>query len=86
MRQHWHELAVEEEPRVTEKVVEDKKENAEVLSRGKKLVELSRKRKKTIGNISKHVQIPREKNPGKQHKEIDFSWLTDSTPKFKELN
>ena len=47
----------------------------------KKLVEMSRKRKheqmKTIGNISKRVQIPQEKAPDKQHK--------DSTPKFKKL-
>ena len=90
MRQRQHESAVEEEPRVPPTVVQEKKEKAEILSRGKKLVELSRKRKreqmKTNGNTSKRVKIPREKAPDKRHKEVDFSRLTASTPKFKELD
>ena len=43
MRQRRHEPEVEEEPTGLKTVVEDKKEKAEILSRGKKLVKMSRK-------------------------------------------
>ena len=87
--------AVEEESVMPKTVVEDKREDVELLSRGKKCVELSRKRAnrermKPLVNASKRAKTSHVQAVVNQHKAQDLSHLPSqcnpNSRKFKELN
>jgi len=88
-----HEPVAKEKCHDSKVVVEDNKVDDQTLSRGKKLVELSRKRKRNElvrvpSKVASHVPKPVEL-PDKGHKEGRHRECTQPTagaPRFKELN
>ena len=88
-----HKPVAKEECQDRKVVARSNKANDQTLSRARKLVELSRKRKsnepvKAPSKVAKRVPLPLEL-PDKRHKEgrhRDRAQSTAGVPKFKELN